>query len=149
MKTYQYNDIIKMSNDLVDYSYRNIKGTTKTTKLLAFPIFLMNEDLCRSYRNDKSNGSNNWTYKIIAKKICPFLLEFKNGDIIKIEGYKQLFEIFKKQIDYKTISFTVYKGETNCDDCPFYNHLKDACCLPPKFELDCDKHDLSTLIINR
>lgn len=150
MKTYLYSSIIKMSNDLIEYAYTNIKDIRKTTKLLQFPIFLMNEDLARAYKNNKSSNSNNWTYKIIAYKLCPFILEFQNGDKIKVTGYNQLKEIFKNEIDYKTVSFTVYKGSTKCTECPFYECGKDCNIAFEKLlGIDCNKYNLTTLIINK
>ena len=150
MKTYLYSDIIRMSNDLIEYSYKNIKDIRKTTKLLQFPIFCMNENLCREYKNNKSSNSNNWTYKIIAYKCCPFILEFNNGDKIKVTGYNQLKEIFKNQIDYKTVNFTIYKGKTKCEECPF-NMCDNGCSIIVEklFGIDCNEFNLSTIIINK
>lgn len=150
MKTYLYTDIIRMSNDLLQYAYNNIKDIRKTTKLLQFPIFLMNEDLTRAYRNDKLSNSNNWTYKIISHKLCPFILEFQNGDKIKVTGYKQLKEIFKNVIDYKIINFTIYKGYTKCTECPFYECDIDCNSAFKKLlGINCGEYNLNTIIINK
>lgn len=146
MKTYLYIDIIRMSNDLIKYANINIKDITKTMKLLRFPIFCMNEDLARVYRKNKSSNSNNWTYKIIAYKLCPFILEFQNGDKIKVTGYNQLKEIFEN----KTVNFTIYKGETKCINCSFYECGKDCNIAFEKLlGINCNKYDLTTLIINK
>ena len=49
MKTYLYNDIIRMSNDLVQYAYTNIKDIRNPSKLIKFPIFLNNKDCINLY----------------------------------------------------------------------------------------------------
>lgn len=150
MKTYLYTYIIRMSNDLVEYAYKNIKDIRKVTKLYQFPIFFMNEDLVKAYKHDKTSNSNNWTYKIISYKLCPFILEFQNKDKICVTGYNQLKEIFKNHINYKTVKFTIYSGSTNCEQCPFYN-CKINCseAVAKLFGIDCKKHNLITSIINK
>lgn len=150
MKTYLYSNIIKMSNDLIEYAYTNIKDIRNPNKLIKFPIFLNNKDCINLYRANYHTNSNNWTYKIIATKLCPFILEFQNGDKIKVTGYNQLKEIFKNEIYYKTINFTVYKGSTKCSECPFYECGKDCNIAFEKLlGIDCSKYNLTTLVINK
>ena len=148
MKTYLYNDIIRMSNDLIQYAYINIKDIRKTTKLLQFPIFLYNEDLARAYKNNKTSNSNNWTYKIIAYKLCPFILEFQNGDKIKVTGYNQLKEIFKNNIDYKEVKFNIFKGITDCNKCPFISGTGCKVGIEKLFGINCKEYDLTTIRID-
>lgn len=147
MKTYLYNDIIRMSNDLIQYAHKNIKDIRNPSKLTKFPIFLNDKDCINLYRANYYNNSNNWTYKIIATKICPFILEFATGDKIKISDYGQLKEIFKNNIDYKEIKFNIFKGSTDCYKCPISGtNCKRG--VEKLLGINCQEYDLTTIRID-
>ena len=48
----------------------------------------------------------------------------------------------KMEVNMTKLIFTVEKGHTTCDNCPFGSSGEFACC---GISLDCEKYNLSTL----